>query len=106
MRGGTSLLAPETRRVARTMLAVAVVSLLPRAMQLLFNLVLAAHFGTADEVDAYLAALLLPQSLVAIGAQTFAVALVPAYLARREADGAEAASVLAERALGFGIATM
>ncbi|HEY1723435.1 MAG TPA: lipid II flippase MurJ [Magnetospirillaceae bacterium] len=101
-----SKFSPDTRRVIRNGIAVGGVSILPRVAQAVQSIVIAARFGAGDQVDAYLAALILPQTLLIIGAQSFATALVPAYLQRRTTDGEAAATELAARAFGFGIAGM
>ncbi len=64
---------------------------------------MATRFGTGDQVDAYVLALLIPSVVVQVLAQSFATSLMPVFIRRREAAGPEAAAEMAASAAGFGL---
>ena len=91
------------RRILRTTLIVGVASLLPKAALVVRDLAIAAHFGTGDQVDAFLLAVLLPSVAVQIVVQPFATSLIPIFIHRRETDGPSVAADLSGRAAGYGL---
>jgi putative peptidoglycan lipid II flippase len=58
------------------------------------ELVVAAQFGTADELDAFLIALIIPSVIINIIADSFNAALIPTYIKVREQEGKSAAQEL------------
>jgi putative peptidoglycan lipid II flippase len=58
------------------------------------ELVVAWKFGTADELDAFLIALMIPSLLIAIIAGSFNAALIPTYIKVRDQEGKAAAQRL------------
>ncbi len=91
------------RRIFQAIIVVGLGSLLPKLGLVGRDIGIAAQFGVADQVDAYLVALLIPSMVAQILAQSYAVALVPLVMRRREAQGSHAATELAARAVGFGL---
>ncbi len=58
------------------------------------ELIVAAQFGTADELDAFLIALIIPSTIITIIAGSFNSALIPTYIKVREQEGQQAAQQL------------
>nr|WP_242047385.1 lipid II flippase MurJ [Coleofasciculus sp. FACHB-SPT36] len=58
------------------------------------ELVVALRFGTGDDIDAFLIALLVPSFLISVVAGSFNAALIPTYIRVREQEGKEAAQRL------------
>lgn len=58
------------------------------------ELVVAWRFGTADELDAFLIALVVPSLIVNVVAASFNAALIPTYIKVREQEGQKAAQKL------------
>nr|WP_242037218.1 lipid II flippase MurJ [Coleofasciculus sp. FACHB-125] len=58
------------------------------------ELVVAWKFGTGDELDAFLIALLVPSFIINVVAGSFNAALIPTYIQVREKEGVEAAQKL------------
>lgn len=91
------------RRILYAAVIVAIGSMLPKLALVGRDIEIAAHFGTTDQVDAYLIALLIPSMAVQVVAQSFTASLIPAFMRRREHAGAAGAAELAANATGFGL---
>ena len=91
------------RSIWRAYVVVGLLSLLPKAMLVGRELIIANRFGTSDQVDAYLVALLLPSLVVQVIVNAFSTALIPIYVRRREESGAAEAGKLAAHAMAFGL---
>lgn len=63
------------------------------------ELVVANIFGINDELDAFLIALTIPSSIIAVIAGSFNAALIPTYIQVRESEGGEAANKLLSNVL-------
>ncbi len=87
-------------------MVVGLVSLLPKAVLVGRELIIARHFGTGDQIDAYLLALLLPMLIVQVIVNAFSTALMPVYVQTREQKGPAYAGKLAAHALFFGLAAL
>ncbi len=94
------------RRIGRAYMIVGLVSLLPKAVLVGRELIIARHFGTGDQIDAYLLALLLPMLIVQVIVNAFSTALMPVYVQTREQKGIGQAGKLAAHALFFGISAL
>ncbi len=81
-------------RVLRWAALIAVLSLVVRAVGLIREMAIAAHFGTSDEVDAYLTAFLVPNFVVTVLAGSLNAAFIPTFVSVRESQGHEAADRL------------
>jgi putative peptidoglycan lipid II flippase len=65
-----------------------------KALAFIKELVIARKFGTGDDIDAFLIALMIPSLIIAIVAGSFNAALIPTYIKVREQEGAKAAQKL------------
>ena len=88
------LQATTNRRILAAAIMVGGITFAVSLLVVLKDLVVAYRFGTAREVDAYLIAWLLPALLLNVLAESFSAALMPTYIAVREADGEPAARQL------------
>lgn len=82
------------RRIGAAAATIAAVAIVVKAASVAKELIVAQRFGTGDEFDAYLIALLVPTFAVNVLAASFNAALVPAFVAARERDGEAAAQRL------------
>jgi putative peptidoglycan lipid II flippase len=77
--------------------AAAIVALLTGLVKLAAvakELVVAWRFGTADTLDAFFIALLIPSFIVTVVARSFNTVFIPAYILARQQEGAERAQML------------
>lgn len=81
-------------RIFQSTLTIAVLTLFVRVVGLLREMAIAAHFGTSNEVDAYLMAFLLPNFVVNVLAGSLNAAFIPIFMEVREKQGAVAAHQL------------
>ena len=89
---------PWTRRLQSLWGAAFVVgglTLTAKVAALLKDSLVAAHFGSGAELDAFLLALVVPGFLISVAAGTLPAALTPTYIAVREQDGPDVARALA-----------
>ena len=89
---------PWTRRLQSLWGAAFVVgglTMTTKVAALLKDSLVAAHFGSGADLDAFLLALVVPGFLISVAAGTLPAALTPTYIAVREQDGADAARQLA-----------
>ena len=89
---------PWTRRLKSLWGAAFVVgglTLTAKVAALLKDSLVAAHFGSGAELDAFLLALVVPGFLISVAAGTLPAALTPTYIAVREQDGPDVARALA-----------
>ncbi|MEB3295657.1 MAG: murein biosynthesis integral membrane protein MurJ [Synechococcales bacterium] len=75
-------------------IVVAIATLVVKLGGMLKELVVAWRFGTGDDLDAFLIALVIPSFLVNVIAGSFSYVLVPSYIQVREQQGAIAAQKL------------
>ena len=98
--------ATVNQRIWQAYVVVGLVSLLPKAMLVGRELIIAKHFSTGTEVDAYVMALLVPTLVVQVVVSAFSLSLMPVYVRQREREGAAEAGRLAARAMSFGLAVL
>jgi putative peptidoglycan lipid II flippase len=65
-----------------------------KAVAVVKELIVAAQFGTADELDAFLIALIIPSVMINVIADCFNAALIPTYIKVREQEGKQSAQKL------------
>jgi putative peptidoglycan lipid II flippase len=94
-----SALSRTNAAILRAATVVAAASLLVKLIAMAKEIAVAATFGRADALDAFLAALLLPSLLVNLLAESMNQALVPTLVRVREQQGAESAQRLLASAL-------
>jgi putative peptidoglycan lipid II flippase len=82
------------RKIFRAAMIVAGGTAFVKVIAVAKELVVAAQFGTADELDAFLIALIIPSVIVNIIADSFKSALIPTYIKVREQEGKAAAQQL------------
>jgi putative peptidoglycan lipid II flippase len=82
------------RKIFRAAIIVAGGTAFVKVIAVAKELVVAAQFGTADELDAFLIALIIPSLLVNIISDSFNSALIPTYIKVREKEGKAAAQQL------------
>jgi putative peptidoglycan lipid II flippase len=82
------------RKIFRAAIIVAGGTFFVKVIAVVKELVVAFQFGTADELDAFLIALIIPSIIVNIIADSFNSALIPTYIKVREQDGKAAAQRL------------
>ena len=87
------------RKVINASLILACLTLFAKALGFGKELLIAYRFGVSEELDAYLAALLIPTITIQILFQSFGVSLVPVYVRVREQEGEQAANLLFSRAM-------
>ena len=90
----------DDRAIARAGMTIGVLSVVAKLTAFVREAAIAAVYGRGPEVDAFFLALAVPVFLLALVAGSFQIALVPAYLARRSADGDRAADRLFAAAFG------
>jgi putative peptidoglycan lipid II flippase len=95
----TSALAGANRAILRAAASVAAASVVVKLIATAKEIAVAATFGRSDELDAFLAALLLPSLLVNLLAESMNQALVPTLMRVREREGPEEAQRLLSSAL-------
>jgi putative peptidoglycan lipid II flippase len=81
-------------RIFSAAIVVAGGTLFVKVLAVVKELVVAWKFGTADELDAFLIALIIPSVFIAIVAGSFNSALIPTYIKVREQEGKIAAQKL------------
>jgi putative peptidoglycan lipid II flippase len=94
------------RRILRAMLTIGGLAVLAKFANLAKETVVAARFGTGDELDAYLMALVFPAFGVAVAATSLNAALIPTFIRVREREGADSAIRLFGNALVFSAVTL
>jgi putative peptidoglycan lipid II flippase len=82
------------RKIFRAAMIVAGGTAFVKVLAVAKELVVAAQFGTAGELDAFLIALIIPSVIVNIIADSFNSALIPTYIKVREKEGKIAAQQL------------
>ncbi len=82
------------RKIFRAAVIVAGGTAFVKVIAVAKELVVAAQFGTAGELDAFLIALIIPSVIVNIIADSFNSALIPTYIKVREQEGKTAAQQL------------
>ena len=88
------------RRIFAAMVTVGAGSLALKVASTGKDMVVAAHFGTSDAIDAFFIALTVPTFVIHVIAGSLPAALVPAYVRVREREGAAAAGRLLSGILG------
>jgi len=83
--------ASTNRRIFAAMVIVGVGTLAAKLVGMAKDVVVAAHFGTSDAMDAFLVALALPTFITNVVAGSLPSALVPVYIRVREREGRDAA---------------
>ncbi|BAZ25065.1 virulence factor MVIN family protein [Kalymmatonema gypsitolerans NIES-4073] len=82
------------RRIFAAFLTVGVLTAFVKVGAIGKELVIAWRFGTGDDLDAFLIALLIPSFIVNVVAASFNAALIPTYIKVREMEGKTAAEKL------------
>jgi putative peptidoglycan lipid II flippase len=82
------------RQILGATITVAIGTVLVKLVAFVKEAAVAWRFGTGDETDAFLIALLVPSFLITVVAESFNVALIPTYIQVREQDGPAAAQRL------------
>jgi putative peptidoglycan lipid II flippase len=82
------------RKIFSAAIIVAGGTVLVKAFAVVKELIVAAQFGTADELDAFLIALIIPSVIINVIADSFNSALIPTYIKVREQEGKQAAQKL------------
>jgi putative peptidoglycan lipid II flippase len=82
------------RQILGAAITVALSTALVKIVAVVREIVIAWKFGTGDELDAYLIALLVPEFIINVVAGSFNAALIPTYIRVREQEGAKAAQRL------------
>lgn len=86
-----SLLTGTThRQILGATITIGALTLIVQFIGLAKELLVAAHFGTSDALDAFLIAMVIPTFLINIIAGSFQSALIPIYVRIREQEGDEA----------------
>jgi len=98
--------ASTNRRIFAAMVIVAVGTLAAKLVGMAKDMVVAAHFGTSDAMDAFLVALALPTFITNVVAGSLPSALVPVYIRVREREGRDAARRLLSSVLAGAIAVV
>jgi putative peptidoglycan lipid II flippase len=95
---------PGHRQVASAALIVAFATLLAKVAAAAKEVVVAKHFGTADQVDAFLLAWLAPSLVLSVVANSFTYAFLPVYTDVRQRGGKAAGQALlgSATAMAFG----
>ena len=81
-------------RIFSAAIIVAAGTLFVKVLAVVKELVVASKFGTADDLDAFLIALIIPSLIVTVIAGSFNSALIPTYIKVREQEGKQAAQKL------------
>jgi putative peptidoglycan lipid II flippase len=81
-------------RIFSAAIIVAGGTLFVKVLAVVKELIVASKFGTSDELDAFLIALMVPVIIVTIIAGSFNAALIPTYIKVREQEGQQAAQKL------------
>ena len=84
-------------------LTVAALTAVVRAGSVVKELMVAWRFGTGDELDAFLIAVLVPTAVISIIAASFSSAFIPAYIRVRQHEGVEAAQRLFQGVMGWAV---
>lgn len=82
------------RQIFGAAVTVAMLTALAKVATVARELVVAWRFGTGNELDAFLIALLVPSFIISVVAGSFNAALIPTYIHVREEEGAKAAQKL------------
>jgi putative peptidoglycan lipid II flippase len=82
------------RQILGAAMTVAIGTLLVKLVAFIKEAVVAWRFGTDDQMDAFLIALLVPSFIITVVAESFNVAFIPTYIQVREQNGAVAAQRL------------
>ncbi|MBN3907570.1 MAG: polysaccharide biosynthesis C-terminal domain-containing protein [Nostoc sp. NMS1] len=82
------------RQILGAAITVAFGTALVKVVAVVREIVIAWKFGTGDELDAFLIALLVPEFIINVVAGSFNAALIPTYIRVREEEGAKAAQRL------------
>jgi putative peptidoglycan lipid II flippase len=82
------------RQILGAAMTVAIGTLLVKLVAFIKEAVVAWRFGTDDQIDAFLIALLVPAFIITVVAESFNVALIPTYIQVREQQGLAAAQRL------------
>lgn len=82
------------RKIFGAAVTVALFTVLVKLVATGKELLVAQRFGTADELDAFLIALLVPSFIINVIAGSFKAALIPTYIQVREQEGKQAAQRL------------
>lgn len=79
--------ASTNRRIFAAMVVVGGATVLGKVLAMAKDMVVAAHFGTSDAVDAFFIAMTVPTFAISVIASSIPAALVPIYLRVHERDG-------------------
>ena len=91
------------RQIFNAAATVALLTALVKVAAIVKELVVAWEFGTGDQLDAFLIALLVPSFIVNVVAESFNAALIPTYIQVREQESQSAAQKLFAGATVFSI---
>jgi len=82
------------RRIFGASVTILIMTLAVKGVTFVKEVVVAARFGTADELDAFLIAFLIPTLVINVLGVTLGAVFIPAYVAIRESRGVEPANRL------------
>jgi putative peptidoglycan lipid II flippase len=82
------------RKIFGAAVTVGLLTVFVKVMGMGKELLVAQRFGTGDDIDAFLIALLVPSFIINIIAGSFSAALIPTYIQVREQEGKQAAQRL------------
>jgi putative peptidoglycan lipid II flippase len=94
------------RQIFGAAMTIALSTILVKAGGVVKELIVAWRFGTRDDLDAFLIALVIPSFLLTVVSGSFSVVLMPHYIEVRESQGDRAAQKLFSSAMGLGIVLM
>lgn len=97
---------PGHRQVASAALIVASATLLTKAAAAAKEVVVARQFGTADQVDAFLVAWLMPALVTSVAGGALVYAFLPVYADRRQQGGAGAGQELLGSTMALALACL
>lgn len=86
--------ASTNRKIFSASVIIALLTLGTKLVSMGKDLVVAAHFGTSDTLDAFFIAFLLPSFAINVIGGSFNAALIPTYIQVREQEGSAAATKL------------
>ncbi|MEH1829421.1 MAG: murein biosynthesis integral membrane protein MurJ [Nostoc sp.] len=82
------------RKIFGAAVTVGLLTVFVKVVGMAKELLVAQRFGTGDDIDAFLIALLIPSFIINIIAGSFSAALIPTYIQVREQEGKQAAQRL------------
>jgi putative peptidoglycan lipid II flippase len=98
--------ASVNRRIFAASLTVGTLSFLAHVCTAAKELVVAYHFGTMDDLDAFLIAFVLPSFLISVVAGSFPSAFIPVYIEVQHREGQEVAEQLSANIMGWSLVSL